>query len=207
MSDYERCGRGDDCGLPAGWGTDHVGSGACKHHGGASPGAPKGNDHAVGHGAPEGNTNAVRHELYAAESTYYQRRSETAREFIDTAYEGYAEKWDRVNDEPMTPGDGAMLFRCAIDIHKIVFKADEWETAKPDQLDSGHVMVDRSEKRSPQGQTYFEYVETAVHRAQHRLQQRTRMWLKDNNLLGASADESTTVNVNVADEIREVLRQ
>lgn len=28
---------GDPCGLPAGWGTDHVGEGRCKLHGGASP--------------------------------------------------------------------------------------------------------------------------------------------------------------------------
>lgn len=31
---YWRCGRADDCGLPAGWGTNHVGVGACKLHGG-----------------------------------------------------------------------------------------------------------------------------------------------------------------------------
>jgi hypothetical protein len=36
---YWRCGRADDCGLPAGWGTDHTGVGACKLHGG-SGGAP-----------------------------------------------------------------------------------------------------------------------------------------------------------------------
>lgn len=35
--DYWRCGRGDDCGQTAGWGTDHVGVGACKLHGGATP--------------------------------------------------------------------------------------------------------------------------------------------------------------------------
>ena len=28
---------GEPCGLPAGWGTDHVGDGRCKLHGGASP--------------------------------------------------------------------------------------------------------------------------------------------------------------------------
>lgn len=44
----ERCGRkkrdgsGDPCSLPAGWGTDHVGDGACKLHGG---GNPRGMDH------------------------------------------------------------------------------------------------------------------------------------------------------------------
>lgn len=34
---YWRCGRNDGCGQKAGWGTDHVGIGACKLHGGATP--------------------------------------------------------------------------------------------------------------------------------------------------------------------------
>jgi hypothetical protein len=33
----KRDGSGDECGLPAGWGTEHVGDGACKLHGGATP--------------------------------------------------------------------------------------------------------------------------------------------------------------------------
>lgn len=43
MTDYERCGRtkrdgsGDTCDLPAGWGTEHTGEGACKLHGGNTP--------------------------------------------------------------------------------------------------------------------------------------------------------------------------
>jgi hypothetical protein len=40
---YWRCGRGDKCGQTAGWGTDHVGVGACKLHGGTG-GAPSGPD-------------------------------------------------------------------------------------------------------------------------------------------------------------------
>lgn len=32
----KRDGSGDNCSLPAGWGTDHVGEGKCKLHGGAS---------------------------------------------------------------------------------------------------------------------------------------------------------------------------
>jgi hypothetical protein len=39
---YWRCGRNGGCGQTAGWGTDHVGVGACKLHGGASPGGPSG---------------------------------------------------------------------------------------------------------------------------------------------------------------------
>lgn len=37
----------EPCRLPAGFGTDHLGSGACKFHGGSSKGAPKCNSNAV----------------------------------------------------------------------------------------------------------------------------------------------------------------
>lgn len=47
----KRDGSGEECRLPAGWGTDHTGEGRCKHHGGASDGAPEGNDNSVTHGA------------------------------------------------------------------------------------------------------------------------------------------------------------
>lgn len=51
---YPRCGAKTKAGTPcqqkAGWGTDHVGTGRCKLHGGASKGAPKGNQNALKHG-------------------------------------------------------------------------------------------------------------------------------------------------------------
>ena len=52
--DARYCGaktrQGDFCRQVAGWGTDHVGYGRCKLHGGASPGPPKGNCNAWKHG-------------------------------------------------------------------------------------------------------------------------------------------------------------
>lgn len=44
---------GSPCKLPAGWGTEHIGTGRCKLHGGASPGAPKRNKNAVKTGEHE----------------------------------------------------------------------------------------------------------------------------------------------------------
>jgi len=44
---------GQPCKQRAGWGTDHVGTGRCKLHGGRSPGAPKGNKYTRTHGAYE----------------------------------------------------------------------------------------------------------------------------------------------------------
>lgn len=50
----EKCGaktrNGSKCKHPAGYRTDHVGSGKCYLHGGASKGAPKGNKNARKHG-------------------------------------------------------------------------------------------------------------------------------------------------------------
>lgn len=34
---HKRDGSFQDCGQPAGWGTDHPGVGRCKYHGGCTP--------------------------------------------------------------------------------------------------------------------------------------------------------------------------
>lgn len=51
---YPRCGAktraGTPCQQKAGWGTEHVGTGRCKLHGGKSTGAPIGNRNAFKHG-------------------------------------------------------------------------------------------------------------------------------------------------------------
>lgn len=50
----KKCGAktraGGKCQLQAGHGTDHIGTGRCRSHGGASNGAPKGNKNALKHG-------------------------------------------------------------------------------------------------------------------------------------------------------------
>lgn len=52
--DKKHCGAktraGTPCRRPAGWGTNHVGEGRCKLHGGKSTGAPKGNQNSKKHG-------------------------------------------------------------------------------------------------------------------------------------------------------------
>lgn len=74
---YWRCGRAGGCGQAAGWGTDHVGVGACKLHGGRN-----------GRGR---NSNAFKHGLF---SDYLD---EEDRETIDELDEyGDAEKLDEL---------------------------------------------------------------------------------------------------------------
>jgi len=174
-------------------------NGRCYHHGGQrlNGGAPEGNTNGEGDGAPEGNANAATHELYSASNTYYQRRDETAQQLIDAIFTDYHEAYVARHGDPPT-GDEAMLFKVAVNIHKQL-KADDWGAEKPDSLDAGHPLIDRSEQRTPQGESYYEYVVTAVDKAEHRLATRTRQWLKDMDLLGG--DEGTTVNVNVHEEL------
>lgn len=180
-------GNNGECGLPAGWGTDFD-DGKCRHHRGTSP---DGSSHAA-------NDFAATHELYSQSNTYYQRRDKAAQAIIDGIYEDYYERYVERHGEPAR-GDEAMLFKVAVNIHKQL-KADEWEAARPDSLDSGHPLIDRSEQRTPQGERYYEYRVTAVDKAEHRLSTRTRQWLKDMDLLG-SPDDGADVDITISDRM------
>jgi uncharacterized protein YutE (UPF0331/DUF86 family) len=71
----ETCGatnrNGEPCGLPAGWGTDHVGEGRCKLHGGQSP---------TGEDNP-----AFKHGLFSDHLDERDRQTVTALEDFDDA--------------------------------------------------------------------------------------------------------------------------
>jgi len=168
------------CDRTAGWGTD-TGEGRCRTHGGNG-------------GAPEGNANAASHELYSQSNTYYQRRDEAAQALIDAIYEDYHQRFVSRHGEPAT-GDEAMLFKVAVSVHKLL-KADEWEADRPETLDSGHPLVDRSEKRTAQGDSYYEYKRTAVLQAEKQLEGFVRRWLKDNDLL-APEDDGADIEVEL----------
>lgn len=163
-------------------------NGSCFHHGGQRENG----------GAPENNANAASHELYSQSNTYYQRREAAAQAIIDGIFEDYHERYVARHGEPAR-GDEAMLFKVAVNIHKQL-KADEWEAARPNTRDADHPLIDRSEERTPQGETYYEYVVTAVDQAEHRLATRTRQWLKDMDLLG-SPDDGADVEVNISERM------
>lgn len=170
-------------------------NGVCFHHGGQRENG----------GAPEGNDNAARHEMYAERNAYYQRRSEAGQDLIDQIYWDYREEYvSRHGDEPLS-GHDLKLFGIAVGIHKTELRADDWPDERPEGLESGHELVDRSEKRTAQGEPYYEYKPAAVLRGEKQVSQEVRQWLKDLDLMPGDGD-GTTVNVNVADEIREVLQ-
>lgn len=75
----KRDGSGEECHLPAGWGTDHTGEGRCKLHGGRNSGEN-------GQGAPEGNDNAVTVGAWA-EDFYEGFLTEAERERVEKSAE------------------------------------------------------------------------------------------------------------------------
>ena len=77
---FERCPatnrNGERCGHPTGWGTENE-DGPCKHHGGAST------------GAPEGNGNAERHGLLSDRDKWFDRHREEAEPLVRALVESY----------------------------------------------------------------------------------------------------------------------
>jgi hypothetical protein len=179
------------CRAWPGKGTDHVGEGRCSKHGG-SAGAPEGNSNAEGNdgGAPEGNQNAADHSLYSDENLYYQNVVDDAgRALIDDIYEGYYERYvDRHGEEPPR-GDDLLIFKIAVTEHKIL-SADDWPDMRPPEMDAGHPLLDRQEKRTAQGEPYFEIVESAVLKAESRLANLVKKWIKKLSLEPGEDDAS-----------------
>jgi len=181
---------GERCGHPAGWGTD-TDTGPCKFHGGASG------------GAPEGNGNAARHEMYAERNAYYRRRDEREQALIDAIYQDYREEYERRHGREPLAGDDLKLFGIAVGLHKTELRSDDWPEERPDGLDSGHELVDRSEKRTAQGEPYYEYKPAAVIRGEKAVSQDVRMWLKDLGLFNdpdSAQAEATATLAEVVDD-------
>ena len=189
MTDYDRCGRADDCGLPAGWGTDHTGEGACKHHGGASSGAPEGNSNAVSHGA------------YAEEKKLYAETfSKRERDLADRVFEDYYGRYVAVHDAEPPLGFRMRLFNIAVNA-VTELRVENWFTDKPGSLDTGTPHLDRETHISESGTTYYRYKKSPAMAAMKTLSDYNRQWLKTFGLEPSTDSDGTTVNVNVHEEI------
>lgn len=171
------CGRtakstGEPCQRPAGWGTENDG-GACKFHGGASNGAPK------------GNTNSVTHGAYADQNRFYtELLDDDTKALVDAVYESYHEAYTAQHGEPPL-GHEIELFNIAVNIGKQLH-ADNWLMDKAAELESGNPMIDKETKVKAVGDQLIEerkYKESAVIGAQQKLSRERRTWLKDLGLL------------------------
>jgi len=194
---------GNPCKLPAGWGTPGSGGQRCKHHGGCSTGPDdtshlEDNDFAEGNPGgrpPENNDNAVRHGMYTDITAYYRRRGPEEQRLINSIYEDYRAEYERRRGHEPHTGDDAKLFGIAVGIHKTAFHVDDWLNARPDELDSGHELIDRREKRTAQGEPYYEYKPAAVLQGEKQVSQDVRMWLDKLGLLQPPDDSAeSTVN-------------
>jgi len=197
-------GNNGDCGLPAGWGTDFE-SGKCRHCRGTSPdgSSHEGNNNAAGNngGAPEGNTNSVSHGLYAQTNRFYQKvMSDAQRRLCDEIFQDYCTQFREVNGEPHQ-GELSRLFEVAVNHIKIIH-SDNWAVGKPDELESGNPMVDKSQRYNAEGVPYQEYSTTVVLKGQQKLRSEDRKWLKQYDLLRNEDDEA-----QAAKELGDIARQ
>ncbi|QLH82474.1 hypothetical protein [Halosimplex pelagicum] len=174
------------CGSWPGKGTDHVGEGRCSNHGGDAGSGGEREDA----GAPEENTNAVTHGAYAECNSYYQNvLNDDLRGFVDDVFEDYLERYRDLHGDPVL-GIESELFRISV-THAKDIGLDRWSSEKPEDLDSGHPLVDKETRKKsvshPDGSSRIideeRYRESVVQQAQKRLSTDRRQWLKDLGLL------------------------
>lgn len=100
------------CNATAGKGTDHLGEGRCKYHGGASTGAPKGNQ------------NAQTHALNADPHHYFQSLPREQKEYVRDVAASIQDRI-RARSGDVDYLDRVMTRRIAIELH-IVSKASDY---------------------------------------------------------------------------------
>jgi len=167
------------CGQPEGWGCGpDITEGRCKHHGGLNSGEN-------GQGGTEENTNAVTHGAYVECNSYYQNvLGEQMQEFVDDVFEDYLEQYRELHGDPPL-GIESELFRISV-THAKDIGLDRWADDKPEELESGHPLVDKETRHKSVGDEIVEerkYRESVVAQAQKKLSTDRRQWLKDLGLL------------------------
>lgn len=182
---------GSECGRASGWGTDFD-SGKCRKHRGTAP-----DGSTDGHGAPDPQENAVHHGLYAEANYYYREKmSDTEQRLCDQIFQDYCTEYRQRHGEPHT-GDQTQLFEIAVN-HIKVIDADNWLVGKPEELESGHAMVDKEQKYNTEGVPYQEYQPSTLLKAQDKLSNRNRKWLKDKGLLKSPEQQQADAMGDIA---------
>lgn len=102
------------CSMRAGWGTDHVGEGRCRLHGGAVEGG----------GAPTGNQNGATHSLNADPNRYYHSLEPDEQAFIRRVALAIETRFQKLTGE-IDYLDRVLARRVAVELH-IVSKAADY---------------------------------------------------------------------------------
>lgn len=118
------------CSMRAGWGTDHVGEGRCRLHGGAIEGA----------GPPTGNQHGATHSLNADPNRYYHDLEPDEQAFIREVALAIEDRFRRLGDG-IDYLDRVLARRVAVELH-IVSKASDYI-----QNESGLIQSDRGVER------------------------------------------------------------
>jgi uncharacterized protein YjcR len=159
----------EPCGLPAGWGTDHPGEGRCKHHGGASS------------GAPEGNQNAMRHGLNSVPEYLAAHLDESQQDDLVATHEALLTRYERCHGHDPDYAASKRLRRVAIEIIKEDV-ADAWLAEQA--AESGNLLMEHRIDTDDQGRIIDEYdVPNSVLESFTALKRETRLTLKDMGLL------------------------
>lgn len=108
---------GKPCGHPEGWGVEGETEGPCKFHGGASDGAPEGNQNAAGNSGgspPPGNGNAEKHTLHANRGLFYERLDETKQTVVDELEAALINRYQEYHGRDPDKADVRDMFEIAI---------------------------------------------------------------------------------------------
>jgi len=111
------------------------------------------------------------------------------RGFVDDVFEDYLERYRELHGDPPL-GIESELFRISV-THAKDIGLDRWADEKPEELDSGHPLVDKETRKKSINHSdgssrvidEHRYRESVVTKAQKRLSTDRRQWLKDLGLL------------------------
>jgi len=107
--------------------------------------------------------------------------SDEQRALCDEIFQDLCTRFRGLHGDPLTH-EQARMFEIAVNHIKVVH-SDNWLADKPDDLQSGNPMVDKSQRFNSEGVPYEEYKETVVLKGQQKLKKEDRQWLKDNDML------------------------
>lgn len=176
------------CELTEGFGVEDKDSGPCKYHGGASTGAPKGNQ------------NGQKHGLYSQRSLYYEDLPAEEKAWVDSLVQSMLE------DAPFTEDNFQkfqMLRNVAIDMHKLR-QANDYTSQKglvQENIvrdEEGNPMMDEN------GELLTETDENPINLTYDRLNRTMTKQLKELGLLDDPESQKAQAGHSISEQLSEL---